>query len=185
MSRITFTAAGALAIALSVSACDAVTETAGPTDAATPKRSAPASGAAQASQAAPLSPSGPAELLTPEEARDEALQSAANVVRVDWVGDDQAKLFGTAGGDPAMNGLYAYIAFFVSPAASWTIYRLGDVLDYTVLSSSPGRVDLDIHESTMNDATGEVGSRHRKVIVQWSLSSEADPPTSVTVTPAG
>jgi hypothetical protein len=106
------------------------------------------------------------------------------VVRVDWVGDNQAKLFGTAGGDPAMNGLYTYIAFYVAPSEPWTVYKLGDVLDYTVLSSSPGRVDLDLHESTYDEASGEIGNRHRRVIVQWTMGEEEGPPTSLTVTPA-
>jgi hypothetical protein len=180
MSRFAFTIAGAVALALSLSACDAVTD-----KASTPETAAPTPGAPPTEPAAtPLAASGAAQPLTAEDAGDESLQSAASVVRVDWVGDNQAKLFGTAGGDPAMNGLYAYIGFYVSPAEPWAIYRLGDILDYTVLSSSPGRADLEIHESTMNDATGEIGERRRRVIVQWTMGSDEGPPTSVTVTPA-
>ena len=110
--------------------------------------------------------------------------SAASVVRVDWVAEDGAKMFGTAGGDPAMNGLYSYIAFFGSPADGWAVFRLGDFLDYTVLSSSAGRVDLDLHESTLNEATAEIGSRHRKVIVSWTVPAEGETPTAITLTPA-
>lgn len=83
-----------------------------------------------------------------------------------------------------MNGLYTYIAFYVAPSEPWAIYKLGDVLDYTVLSSSPGRVDLDLHESTYDEASGQIGDRHRRVIVQWTMGSDEGPPTSVTVTPA-
>jgi hypothetical protein len=93
-------------------------------------------------------------------------------------------MFGTAAGDPAMNGLYSYIAFFGSTADGWVVFKLGDFLDYTVLSSAPGRVDLDLHESTLNEATGEIGSRHRKVIVSWTVPEEDEAPTAITVTPA-
>lgn len=184
MSRSAFTIAGAVALALSLSACDAVTEKAATPETAAPTPGAPPTEPAATPQATPLTASGAAQPLTAEDAGDESLQSAASVVRVDWVGDNQAKLFGTAGGDPAMNGLYAYIGFYVSPAEPWAIYRLGDILNYTVLSSSPGRADLEIHESTMNDATGEIGERRRRVIVQWTMGSDEGPPTSVTVTPA-
>lgn len=184
MSRIASSITAALALALSVGACDAATEKAETTEAAAPTPGAPPATTAETPQAAPLTASGAAEALTAEDTGDESLQSAASVVRIDWVSDGQAKLFGTAGGDPAMNGLYTYIAFWVAPSEPWTLYSLGNILDYTILSSSPGRVDLDIHESTLNEATGEIGSRHRKVIVQWTMGTDEGPPTSVTVTPA-
>jgi hypothetical protein len=177
MSRIAFTVAGALALVLSVTACEAAPETG-------PAASTESSSAVPAAQAVPLTASGTPSAMTPENGEDEGLQNAASVVRVDWVGGDQAKMFGTAGGDPAMNGLYTFIAFYVAPSEPWTIYSLGNILDYTVLSSSPGRVDLDLHESTMNEATGEIGDRHRRVIVQWTMGEDEGPPTSVTVTPA-
>lgn len=175
MSRHLLTAV-ALAAALSAGACDAMpggeaSTASGDAAPATPRT-------------APLTASGASEALTPEPGTDDSLMSAASVVRVDPVGDSGAKLFGTAGGDPAMNGLSTYIAFFTSPEDGWVIYSLGDILDYTVLSSSTGRVDLDLHESTMDEATGEIGSRHRKVIVSWTPGDDGAPPTGVTVTPA-
>ncbi|CAL1691630.1 hypothetical protein MMB232_01777 [Brevundimonas subvibrioides] len=139
--------------------------------------------AAAVPQAAPLTASGAPETLTLE-AESETLQSAASVVRMDWVAEDGAKMFGTAGGDPAMNGLYSYIAFYGGPGDGWSVFMLGNFLDYTVLSSSAGRVDLDLHESTYNEASGEIGSRHRKVIVSWTVPAEDEAPTAITVTPA-
>ncbi len=139
---------------------------------------------AAAVQAAPLTPSGPAIPLTAEAETDENLQHAASVVRIDWVGAGSAKMFGTAGGDPAMNGLYTYIAFSGEPADGWVVYSLGNILDYTVLASEIGSVDLDIHESTMDEATGNIGDRHRKVIVSWTPGDDGAPPTGVTITPA-
>ncbi len=167
--------------ALSLTACDAISNTgdkvAEGVEAAAEGESAP--------QAAPLTPSGAPTPLTAEAASqgEDGLQWAASVVRVDPVPGESAKLFGTAGGDPAMNGLYTYIAFYPSPAEGWVVYKIGDFLDYTVLSHANGRVDLDVHESTMDDATGNIGSRHRQIMVQWTQTAEETAPSAVTVTP--
>jgi hypothetical protein len=136
-------------------------------------------------QATTLAASGPSQTLTPEE--DENLVWAAAVVRVDFVPNQTgltAKLFGFAGGDPAMNGLYTYIAFLSDPHEAWRIFRLGDFLDYRILSASPGRVDVELLESTMSTATTEIGSRTRRVIVTWTPGADGAPPTEVAVAPA-
>lgn len=132
-----------------------------------------------------LRPSGMAQALTPDSNTE--LQMAASVIKLDELnqqGDLTAKLFGTAGGDPAMNGLYTHIAFFDSVPDGWRLFMLGDVLDYTILAEAPGRVDLELHESTMNDATGEIGDRKRKVIVTWTPGEGDTAPASVSVAPA-
>lgn len=134
---------------------------------------------------APLAASGPPATLQPE--TDAALQQAAAVVRLDQLagqGPIAAKLFGTAGGDPAMNGLYTHVAFFQSPAEGWRVFRIGDVVDYRILSQRPGRVDLELEESTMDEASGRIGSETRRVIVGWPIAADGSPPAEVTVTPA-
>ncbi len=167
----------AVVAALSLAACDAMPST---------KTTTTTEGAPAPAQAAPLTASGAPEPLIVADASqsDDGLQWAAGVVDLDPIPEQNAKLFGTAGGDPAMNGLYTYIAFYISPADGWAVYRVGDFLDYTVLSSAPGRVDLDIHESTMDEASGTIGDRHRKVIVSWTPGPDDGAPTSVTVTSA-
>ncbi|WP_428149449.1 hypothetical protein [Brevundimonas sp.] len=172
----------AIVAALSLVACDAVPSTKTTTTTTTTTEGP----AAPTAQAAPLTPSGTPETLTVADASegDDGLQWAAGVVRIDQIPGDSAKLFGTAGGDPAMNGLYTYIAFYLSPAEGWAVYRIGDFLDYTVLSHAKGRIDLDVHESTYDQAKGEIGDRHRKIIVQWTQGAEDTVPTAVTVTPA-
>ena len=140
---------------------------------------------APASAAAPLAAAGPAASLSPD--ADANLQWSASVVRLDALarqGQLTAKLFGTAGGDPAMNGLYTHVAFFVSPADGWRVFRIGDFLDYRVLSEAPGRVDLEIEESIHDAASGRIGSRTRRVIVGWAAPTDGSPPATVTVTPA-
>ncbi|MBW8304126.1 MAG: hypothetical protein K0M78_09335 [Brevundimonas sp.] len=134
---------------------------------------------------APLVASGPAATLTPETGAD--LQQAAAVVRLDQLagqGPLAAKLFGTAGGDPAMNGLYTHIAFFQSPAEGWRVFRIGDVLDYRILADRAGRVDLELRESVMDEASGAIGDRTRRVIVGWPIAADGSAPAEVTVTPA-
>lgn len=165
-----------LAALLGLAACDAQVESR--------KAALPGEQAAPAA-AAPLTAAGPAATVQPD--TDEGNQWAAAVVELTELtrqGDRTVKLFGTAGGDPAMNGLYTHVAFFDSPAEGWRVFRIGDVLDYRVLSEAPGRVDLEIHESVMDEATGNIGSRTRRIIVGWALATDGSAPATVTVTPA-
>ena len=145
----------------------------------------PAEQAAPLPRATPLTAAGPAAILQPD--ADPNQQWAASVVRLDALenqGDRTVKLFGTAGGDPAMNGLYTHVAFFESPAEGWRVFRIGDFLDYRLLSEAPGRIDLEIDESVMDAATGQIGSRKRRIIVGWALPTDGSVPATVTVTPA-
>lgn len=145
---------------------------------------APSPAPASAPVVAPLSAAGSPESIASDPQPE--LQMAAGVVRLDMLkgqADHTVKLFGTAGGDPAMNGLYTYIAFYESPAEGWRVFRLGDFLDYTVLSEAPGRVDLELHESVMQESTGDISSRRRRVIVSWTATADTVP-TAVVVTPA-
>lgn len=135
---------------------------------------------------AELRPGGPTVTLQPEPGEDQNLQWAASVVRIDELERQEpfAKLFGLAGGDPAMNGLYTYLAVFESPGSGWRVFRLGDFLDYRVLGEGQNRVDLEIQESVMDEATGEIGSRTRRLIVSWTPGAPDEGPASISVTPA-
>ena len=132
----------------------------------------------------------PAALARPQTVRpdpDENLQWAAGVVQINALrnqGEATAKLFGTAGGDPAMNGLYTYLAFFESPGDGWRVFRLGDFLGYRILSEARGRVVLEIRESVMNERTGDIGTRMRRLLVSWTAGADGAPPATVSVAPA-
>jgi hypothetical protein len=118
---------------------------------------------------------------------DEDLQWAAAVVELDMLrnqGDATVKLFGLAGGDPAMNGLYAYLAFFESTGHGWRIFRLGDYLDYRIVSERRGRLLLEISESLMDADTGRISAGRRRLLVTWSAGAAGEPPASVRVTAA-
>ena len=116
------------------------------------------------------------------------VQWAASVVEVDYLENQEpgagVKLFGVAGGDPAMNGLQTHIAFFQNPAEGWTVFSLGDFLSYRVIADSPSRVDLEISESTMNEATSEIGTRTYYVIVSWTPGADGAPPQAIVMTRA-
>ena len=82
-----------------------------------------------------------------------------------------------------MNGLYTYLAFFDSaPGEGWRVFRLGDFLSYRILAEAPGRLTLEVRESVLNEASGEIGARTRRLLVSWR--GGGGPPASVTVTAA-
>lgn len=163
-----------LGVLVAVTACDpAIDSRREPSP--LPPRAAPA--------AAPLVAAGEATTVSPDTANAN-LQWAASVVQLDQLPGQDAHLFGTAGGDPAMNGLQTWIAFYLDPADGWRIFPIGDVLAYRVLRSEKGRVDLEIRESTMDQASGVIGERTRRVIVAWTRGPDDTAPAQVSVTPA-
>lgn len=180
------------AVALTLSACDRIPTPPGgaeaPAESAGEEASAPAPAETPAgpdAAPAPLVATGPAAAITLEP--QEQAQDAASVVRVDPLtnqGDHTVKLYGVGGGDPAMNGLYTYIAFFEGADTGWQVFRIGDVLDYRILSERSGRVDMEITESVQLGEPGDIGSRKRRVIVGWDPPTDEGSPDGVTVTPA-
>jgi len=133
-----------------------------------------------------LVPAGEPQALVVE--ATEYASAAASVVKIDFLENQGesagVKLFGTAGGDPAANGLYTYIAFYIGPGGDWVVFPVGNFIDYRILFEAPGRVDLEITETTIDEATAEMGSQTRRVIVNWTDVMEDAAPQSVTVTPA-
>jgi hypothetical protein len=136
----------------------------------------------QAEAPAALEPAGAPETVEIDEAA--WLQAAASVVELAALPDLNAKVFGTAAGDPAVNGLYTFIAFFDGPAEGWRVFRLGDFESFTVLASAPGRIDLEISESAINAESGQVASTTRRVIVGWTPGEDGAAPQTISVTPA-
>lgn len=135
---------------------------------------------------APLAASGEPSALAPSDVGDD-LNGAVSVVRVDDLELEEnggVKLFGTAGGDPAMNGLYTYIAFYANPMDGWRVFQLGDFLDYRILSETPSRVDLELNESVLDETTGNISSRIRHIIVTWTRDADRNPPSELTISAA-
>jgi hypothetical protein len=125
-----------------------------------------------------------AEIVRPDP--DANLQWAAAVEQVTQLrnqGEPGAKLFGAAGGDPAMNGLHTYLAFS-EPPEGWRLFPIGDFLAYRVVAETRGRLTLEIRENLYKQQTGEVGTRTRRLRVSWSAGRDGEPPASVNVTAA-
>ncbi len=159
----------------------------------TPAESAAEAPAAPAAEAA-VEPPVPELLVAAGEPQalvvetTEYASAAASVVKVDFLENQGespgVKLFGTAGGDPAANGLHTYLAFYISPGSDWAVFPVGNFIDYRILFEAPGRADLEITETTIDEATAEMGSQTRRVIVNWTDVMDEAPPESVTITPA-
>lgn len=162
------------AAALALAACSPQAETpAGPAAAAaeTPAAKTPVT---------PAQPFGPARAVTAE-AESEALFGAASVTDIHFVKNADVKLFSTAGGDPAINGLYTYLAIWTEEERDWSrIFMLGDFNSWEVVEESPTRVVLKISRSRIEEGTGDVKTAEEKLIVDIP-GAEA---TTVTVTPA-
>ena len=119
---------------------------------------------------------------------DQRQQWSAAVVRVDYLENQgfqsTIKLYGTAGGDPAMNGLYTHLAVFEGVADGWRVFRIGDFLDYRVMADAPGRVDLEVRESVLNPSTDEITSRTRRLIITWEPVGPDGAPDFISISPA-
>lgn len=114
---------------------------------------------------------------------DDARHREASVIEVTQLrqGNIGAKLYGTAGGDPAMNGLYTYIAFYESPAEGHRVFQIGDFNEYRVHEEAPGRIVLEVDENYLDEGGGEIASRTRRITVSWTLGPDNAAPTSVRV----
>lgn len=159
-----------LAAALALAACQpAAEEPAKPAEPATAETAPPPA-------PEPARPSGPPKSI---EAEDDQMPEAW-VTDVHLVKDADFKIFSTAGGDPAINGLYTYLAAYTQPDGWTRVYMLGDFNSWDVLEESATRVVLKISRSWIEEGTGDVKTAEEKLIVDLP----ATPETPVTVTPA-
>lgn len=121
--------------------------------------------------------------LQPE--TDDQHQYAASVIKIVELknqGDATVKFYGTVGGDPAMNGVYTYLAVFAGVADGWRVFRVGDFIDFTLVSEAPGRAQLTVRENFMG-GNGEIGTRTRRIQLNWRMGSDGAAPATVLVTP--
>lgn len=166
----------ALAAALALAACQPATEkpaaqAAPAPEAATQTTASPA--------AAPAKPSGPARTVTAA-ADSEDLSGAASVTDIHFVKDADVKLFSTAGGDPAINGLYTYLAIYTAPDGWTRIFQIGDFNSWDVIEESPTRVVLKVSRSWVEEGSGDIKTADEKLI----LDVPQDETSPLTVTPA-
>ncbi len=157
--------------ALALAACDPAVpvETAHAPEAAAPEAAAPAAAPT------PAQPSGPPATI---DALSEA-DDAAWVTDVVVLDQGDAKIYSTAGGDPAINGLYTYLAVIDNVADGWRVFQIGDFNSWKVIEQSSGRVVLSVSRSFLDNA-GEIKTVEEKLIVAVPAFAE----TKTTITPA-
>ena len=114
----------ASAATLALAACSKPAAPTGESDVVPMAAPAAATGAPASAAANPAKPSGPAAPVAAE-AEEDNIQWAASVTELVWLPDLNAKLFSTAGGDPAINGLYTYLAIPPENAGDgWKVFKL-------------------------------------------------------------
>jgi hypothetical protein len=162
--------------ALALAACEPkAAETAKPAEPAAPAAQAAAPAAEPA--AAPAQASGPAKQLA---AQKEDMPEAY-VTDVKFLKESDAKIFSTAGGDPAINGLYTYLAVMGdSPGDGWTVFMLGDFNEWKIIEDAPGKVVLQVSRSWIEEKTSDIKTVQEKLIVAVPKPGE----TNLSVTPA-
>lgn len=159
-----------LAAALALAACS-------PQPAPASEAAAVAPPAAETSApAAEFKASGPARTIAAEPKDMEA----AWVTDVRMIKDTDAKIFSTAGGDPAINGLYTYLALFTAPDGWTRVFQIGDFNSWEVVQESPTQVVLKVSRSWIEEGSGDVKTADEHLI----LKIPADGETMLEVTPA-
>lgn len=158
----------ALAAALALAACSPQSAPAG--EALAPAAAAPAPAALA------LKPSGPAVAIA---AVPESMPEAF-VTDIHLLKDGSAKLFSTAGGDPAINGLYTYIAIWTDTDQWSQVFQIGDFNSWEVVEEAPGRVVLKVSRSWVEESSGDIKTAEEHLI----LKIPAEGVTTLEVTPA-
>lgn len=159
------------AAALALAACQPAAEPPAADTVAAPAAETPPA------PAAPATPSGPPQTV---EAEDDHMPEAW-VTDARHIKDADFKIFSTAGGDPAINGLYTYLARFDEDERGWTqVYMIGDFNSWEVVEETPTRVVLKISRSWVEQESGDIKTVDEKLILDLPDSGEIP----LTITPA-
>jgi hypothetical protein len=110
---------------------------------------------------------------------DEGVAFAAGVASVQTLQAPEAKLFTTAGGDPAINGLYTYYAQYSEEERGWRSWKVGDFNDVKVIKDTPSETGLEVSKSRI-DERGDVKTETLYLIIP-APPAEAE---ALTVIPA-
>lgn len=164
----------AFAAALALAACQPAAEKPAEPAAPSPEAATPAAAVVE-----PAKPSGPPRTVAAE-ADSPDLSGAVSVTDVHFVKDGDVKLFSTAGGDPAINGLYTYLATYTAPDGWTRVFMVGDFNSWEVLEESPTRVVLKVSRSWVEEGSGDIKTVDEKLILD--VPQDANAP--LTVTPA-
>jgi len=106
----------------------------------------------------------------------------ASVTDVKWIdsAENGAKIYSTAGGDPAINGLYTYLAIpGEAPDGDWRVFQIGDFNSWKIVEQTKDHVTLEVSRSWIDQASGEAKTVEEKLSVPL-VGPDA---TEITVTP--
>lgn len=77
-----------------------------------------------------------------------------------------AKIYSTAGGDPAINGLYTFLAIAgEAPDGGWTVFQIGDFNSWEIAEQTKDHVVLKVSRSWVEQETGEIKTVEEKLKV--------------------
>jgi hypothetical protein len=107
------------------------------------------------------------------------MEREASVGDVFFMKENEAKIFTTVGGDPAINGLYTYLAV-IGEEQEYTVYQLGDFNDVKVVSEKPGEIGLKISKSEVEQASGDIKTADHYLLITVPKPGDK----TVTITPA-
>ncbi len=92
----------------------------------------------------------------------------ASVTDVKWIdsAENGAKIYSTAGGDPAINGLYTFLAIpGEAPDGGWRVFQIGDFNSWKIAEQAKDHIVLEVSRSWIDQASGEVRTLEEKLNV--------------------
>lgn len=73
--------------------------------------------------------------------------------------ENMSKFYTRIGGDPAINGIYVYLAVYGESAAEgWTVFQIGDFNSWEVTEQTKDHATLKISRSWVEESTGDIKS---------------------------
>jgi hypothetical protein len=106
----------------------------------------------------------------------------ASVTDVKWIesAENGAKIYSTAGGDPAINGLYTFLAIpSDEPGGGWHVFEIGNFNEWKIAEETKDHVILAVSRSWVEQSSGDIKTVEEKLNVPL-VGPEA---TEITVTP--
>lgn len=106
----------------------------------------------------------------------------ASVTDVRWIESSEtgAKIYSTAGGDPAINGLYTFLAVAGdSPDQGWRVFQIGDFNSWKIGEQTKDHIILEVSRSWVDQASGDIKTVEEKLKVPLVAPSA----TELVVTP--
>jgi hypothetical protein len=109
---------------------------------------------------------------------------AGSVIKLDAVPNlgnvVTARMFATTGGSDAGNKLLAFLVFDGGTNGENTVFFLGHITDYRILSSRPGRIELEVRVNEKL-AVGDVRPRVERASITWTIAGGAKSPARITI----